>query len=160
MEEESPEMEQPMFNTLADAFEANAASLSTLQAALEAAELFETFNAPGVMGTVFAPTNEAFAKALANLGISAEQLLGNRELLSSFLAYHVVPNVAAKASDLTNNQELPTALAGQSLTAMVAPGKVTIKAFGSEANVVVADVMAAELVIHVVDAVLIPNMAG
>jgi uncharacterized surface protein with fasciclin (FAS1) repeats len=66
------------------------AQFPTLIAALEAANLVEALQADGPF-TVYAPTEEAFTELLANLGLTAEELLANTELLTSVLTYHVVP---------------------------------------------------------------------
>jgi len=62
---------------------------STLVAAVQAANLVETLSSEGPF-TVFAPTDEAFAAALDALGITAEDLLSNTDLLTQILVYHVV----------------------------------------------------------------------
>lgn len=63
-------------------------NFSTLVAALTAAELVETFAGKDHY-TVFAPTNAAFTKALGDLGLTAEELLGNKEMLTAILLFHV-----------------------------------------------------------------------
>ncbi|MDE0195636.1 MAG: fasciclin domain-containing protein, partial [bacterium] len=65
----------------------------TLVAAVQAAGLVEVLSGAGPF-TVFAPTEEAFAAALAALDMSAEDLLGNTELLTAVLTYHVLPLAA------------------------------------------------------------------
>jgi uncharacterized surface protein with fasciclin (FAS1) repeats len=65
-------------------------SFTTLLAAVEAAGLVETLSGEGPF-TVFAPTDDAFAATLADLGLTAEDVLANPELLTSILTYHVVP---------------------------------------------------------------------
>lgn len=70
---------------------AKAAGLNTLLAAVKAAGLAETVNNPDAGLTIFAPTDEAFSAALTALGITAEDLLGNTELLTQILTYHVLP---------------------------------------------------------------------
>ncbi|MGH1492685.1 MAG: fasciclin domain-containing protein, partial [Acidimicrobiales bacterium] len=68
---------------------AEAGSFTTLLAAAEAAGLVETLTGEGPL-TVFAPTDDAFAAALADLGLTAEQLLADTDTLTSILTYHVV----------------------------------------------------------------------
>jgi uncharacterized surface protein with fasciclin (FAS1) repeats len=62
---------------------------SILIEAVQAAGLTDTLAAPGP-ATVFAPTNDAFAALLGELGVTKEQLLGNKPLLTAVLQYHVV----------------------------------------------------------------------
>lgn len=63
---------------------------------------------------------QAFAKLLKALNVTAAELLGKTDLVcKNVLPYHVVPNVVAKSSGLTNNQKVPTLLAGSSLTVMI-----------------------------------------
>ncbi len=78
------------------------------------------------------------------------------------LKYHVVPGVAARASDLRNEQRLAT-LQGANLAVRTTatPGSaVQIVGVGSRANVVTADVSACKAVVHVVDTVLLPVSPG
>ena len=123
----------------------------TLVAAVQAAGLVDVLSGEGPF-TVFAPTEEAFAAALGALGMSAEDLLGDTELLTAVLAYHVLP-VAAPA-------EVVVTLDGQSV-ATVGGAEVAISVDGAsvmvnDASVVAADIMASNGVIHVIDAVLLP----
>ena len=123
----------------------------TLVAAVQAAGLVDVLSGEGPF-TVFAPTEEAFAAALGALGMSAEDLLGDTELLTAVLAYHVLP-VAAPA-------EVVVTFDGQSV-ATVGGAEVAISVDGAsvmvnDASVVAADIMASNGVIHVIDAVLLP----
>ncbi len=59
---------------------------------------------------MFAPSNDAFLATLADLNMTAAEVLTDDELLQSVLFYHIVPGVAAKAESLTNKQALPTML--------------------------------------------------
>ena len=123
----------------------------TLVAAVRAAGLVETLSGEGPF-TVFAPTEEAFAAALDALGMSAEELLGDVELLTGVLTYHVLP-VAAPA-------EVVVTLDGQSVTT-VGGADVDITIDGetvmvNDATVVTADIEASNGVIHVIDKVLLP----
>eukprot|EP00877_Chromochloris_zofingiensis_P000316 jgi/Chrzof1/10285/Cz04g35190.t1 len=130
---------------------------STLLAAVKACNLTDALGA-SFKGTVFAPTNEAFAKLLKALNVTAAELLGKTDLVcKNVLPYHVVPNVVAKSSGLTNNQKVPTLLAGSSLTVMIKGKMVSIMGVGSTAMVTKADVMAGNAVVHVIDTVLLPT---
>lgn len=126
----------------------SAGSFNTLVAAVKAAGLAETLQGKGPF-TVFAPTDEAFAKLPAG---TVESLLKpeNKAQLVSILTYHVVPGKVL-AADVTTSQA-PTAN-GQKLSLVVANGTVT--AGGS--NVIATDVAASNGVIHVVDSVILPQ---
>lgn len=128
---------------------AGAGQFKTLLAAVKAADLESTLKGPGPF-TVFAPTDEAFAKLPAG---TVESLLKpeNKAKLASILTYHVVSGKvpAAEASKLTsaktvNGKELKLSASGGGL-----------KVDG--ANVVKADIMASNGVIHVIDAVVMPQ---
>ncbi|KAL4432870.1 hypothetical protein ABPG77_008196 [Micractinium sp. CCAP 211/92] len=137
--------------------------LSTLVAAVQAAGLVDALAAPAAPLTVFAPTNDAFAAALAALNFTAEELLGNTELLTAVLTYHVVPGVAAKAADLSDGLVLPTLLEGANVTVSIpAPGEVLVLSPGAPpARVIQADVPSGDAqgsIIHVIDGVLVPEL--
>jgi uncharacterized surface protein with fasciclin (FAS1) repeats len=127
---------------------AAAGSFKTLAAALDAGGLTETLKGKGPF-TVFAPTDEAFAKLPAG---TVEELLKpeNREKLRGILTYHVVPNKASAAT-VVKAKALKT-VNGKSLA--VSAGKTGVKV--GEANVVKTDIEARNGVIHVIDTVLIP----
>jgi uncharacterized surface protein with fasciclin (FAS1) repeats len=126
----------------------SAGSFNTLVAAVKAAGLVETLQGKGPF-TVFAPTDEAFAKLPAG---TVESLLKpeNKTKLIAILTYHVVPGKVF-AADVTTAQA-PTAN-GQKLSLVVAGGKVT----AGGANVIATDVAASNGVIHVVDSVILPQ---
>ena len=65
--------------------------------------------------TLFAPDDAAFVTLLENLNMTAADLLGDVELLTTVLSYHVVTGVAAKAADLKDGQKLPTMLDNETL---------------------------------------------
>ena len=125
-----------------------AGSFKTLAAALKAAGLVDTLKGEGPF-TVFAPTDEAFAKLPAG---TVEGLLKpeNREKLKAVLTYHVVP-AKAMSKDLKDGQSVKT-VNGQELTVKVDGGAVTV----GDAKVAKADVAASNGVIHVIDSVLLP----
>lgn len=120
-----------------------------LQAAAKAG-LVDALKAPGPY-TVFAPTDEAFAAALTELGITAEQLLNSGPILQAILKYHVLSG-AVPSSAITGPLG-PTTLEGRQMLIVPKDGKVTIN---YRATVVAADVQATNGVIHVIDKVLIP----
>ena len=122
---------------------------TTLVAAVKAAGLVETLSGPGPF-TVFAPTNEAFAKLPAG---AVDGLLKpeSKAKLTGVLTYHVVAG-ALKAADLKDGQKLKT-VQGEELTVSVKGGKVMING----ANVTIADAVSSNGVTHVIDAVLMPK---
>jgi uncharacterized surface protein with fasciclin (FAS1) repeats len=122
---------------------------TTLVTAVKAAGLAETLSGAGPF-TVFAPTNEAFAKLPAG---TVDKLLKPemKNDLGKVLTYHVVPG-ALKAADLVDGQKLKT-VEGQELTVHVKDGKVMI----DNAQVTIADVISSNGVTHVIDAVLMPK---
>jgi uncharacterized surface protein with fasciclin (FAS1) repeats len=122
---------------------------SILVAAVQKAGLAETLSGPGPF-TVFAPTNDAFAKALADLKLTEEQLLASPDL-GKILTYHVLP-AKVMAADITGSQS-PATVEGSTLDVALKDGSVKV---GANATVVTPDVAASNGVIHAIDAVLIP----
>ena len=128
-----------------------AGQFKTLAAALEAAGLVDALTGEGPF-TVFAPTDEAFAKLPAG---TVESLLKpeNKEKLKAILLYHVVPgNVTAKQVMKLNGRTVKT-LEGASIKVSTTHG-VTV----NDARVTKTDVQASNGVIHVIDTVLLPKM--
>jgi len=138
------------FAGMADDTAATAASnnplLSTLVTAVVEADLVDTLNSDGPF-TIFAPTNDAFAAIPEDI---LAAVLADKDLLTSVLTYHVVGG--------DNNA---AALAGNSF-ATVEGGEVTLGADGTmvnDANVICSDVPVANGTVHIVDAVLLPQVA-
>ena len=123
----------------------SAGSFKTLLAALDAAQLTSVLRAEGPF-TVFAPTDEAFAKLPKG---TVEALLKDKAKLSSILTYHVLPG-RVMAADVMKITEAKT-VQGQSVKIDVSSG-VTV----DSARVVKTDVPATNGVIHVIDNVLLP----
>ncbi|MBN8730278.1 MAG: fasciclin domain-containing protein [Acidobacteria bacterium] len=140
-------------------FSANAADLvdtavgagqfKTLAAALQAAGLVETLKGPGPF-TVFAPTDEAFAKLPAG---TVETLLKpeNKAKLQAVLTYHVVAG-KVMAADVVKLKSAKT-VQGQSAKIMVKGGEVMVDG----AKVVKTDIVTDNGVIHVIDSVILPK---
>jgi uncharacterized surface protein with fasciclin (FAS1) repeats len=124
-----------------------AGSFKTLVAAVQAAGLVETLKGKGPF-TVFAPTDEAFAKLPAG---TVDALLKDKARLAAILTYHVVAGDVRAAQAMT----LRTArtVNGQSLTIALKDGAVMI----DNAKVVKADIAASNGVIHVIDTVVLPK---
>jgi uncharacterized surface protein with fasciclin (FAS1) repeats len=123
-----------------------AGKFKTLVAAVKAAELVDTLKGEGPF-TVFAPTDDAFAKVPKE---KLEALLKDKKALAAVLTYHVVPG-KVMAADAVKLDSAKTAQ-GKSLKIASKDDKVTING----ANVVKADIVCTNGVIHVIDAVLLP----
>jgi len=124
---------------------------SILVEAVTAAGLVETLSAPGPY-TVFAPTNAAFASLLTELGLTKEQLLANKPLLTKVLTYHVVPGLVLK-SGVPINTPIKT-VEGETFT--VSPALAILDQRGRQSNIVATDVLASNGIIHVLDKVILP----
>lgn len=127
---------------------AAAGSFTTLAKALAAADLVATLKGPGPF-TVFAPTDDAFAKLPAG---TLENLLKpeNKAMLRRVLTYHVVPG-KVMAADVVKVSSA-TAVSGDTLSIKVSEGTVSV----DKARVVKTDIAASNGVIHVLDTVLLP----
>jgi uncharacterized surface protein with fasciclin (FAS1) repeats len=125
----------------------SAGSFKTLVAAVQAAGLVDTLKSAGPF-TVFAPTDEAFAKLPAG---TVEGLLQNPEKLKQILTYHVVAG-KVMASDVVKLKKAKT-VQGSSAKVMVKGGNVTI----DNANVIKTDIVTDNGVIHVIDSVILPK---
>ena len=123
-----------------------AGSFKTLAAALQAAGLVDTLKGPGPF-TVFAPTDEAFAKLPAG---TVDALLKDKARLTEVLTYHVVPG-RVMASDVMKLKSAKTVQGG---SVAIRTGKGVMI---DGATVVKADVEAGNGVIHVIDTVLMPR---
>jgi uncharacterized surface protein with fasciclin (FAS1) repeats len=122
-----------------------AGSFTTLVAAVQAAGLVDTLKGAGPF-TVFAPTDDAFAKLPAG---TVEGLLQDIPKLTQVLTYHVLPG-AVLSSDITGPMEPKTVQGG---TLKIDP---THGVKVNDATVVTPDIKADNGVIHVIDTVLIP----
>jgi uncharacterized surface protein with fasciclin (FAS1) repeats len=124
----------------------SAGQFNTLAKALTEAGLIETLKGKGPF-TVFAPTDEAFAKLPAG---TLEALLADKAKLTAVLTYHVVPGKVT-ASDVVKLTEAKT-VQGQNVKINTMGGVMV-----NDAHVVKTDVMASNGVIHVIDKVILPN---
>jgi uncharacterized surface protein with fasciclin (FAS1) repeats len=139
----------------------NSKDHTTLVAAVKAAGLVQTLEGPGPF-TVFAPTNEAFAKLPAG---TVDNLLKpeNKATLVKVLTYHVVAGRMTAASlmkavkDGEGAAKLKTVAGEDIWVKQAGPGKLTVTdSKGDVAMVTIADVMQSNGVIHVIDTVLLP----
>ncbi|MCS6860963.1 MAG: fasciclin domain-containing protein [Abditibacteriales bacterium] len=124
-----------------------AGSFSTLVTAVKAAGLVDTLSGPGPF-TVFAPTDEAFAKLPAG---TVEALLNDIPKLTAILTYHVVPG-KVMAADVMQLQSAKT-VNGQEVTITVKDGAVMV----DNAHVIQTDIECSNGVIHVIDSVILPQ---
>merc|ERR1711923_602154 len=122
--------------------------LSTLLAAVKAADLVETLSGEGPF-TVFAPTNDAFAKIPAD---TLNGLLADKEALTAVLLRHVVPGAALKASEVPKGTTTLKTAGGEEID--VTRGRyITVKSSAGEAGVIAFDVLATNGVVHLVTSV-------
>ncbi len=149
-ESESTESESTGPGTIVDVAAANG-SFTTLVAAVQAADLVETLSGDGPF-TVLAPTDEAFAAALEALGLTAEELLADTDLLTSVLTYHVIPGEVPSTQVVTMDGQSVATVNGAEVTITVDGDTVMV----NEATVTAVDVEASNGVIHVIDTVLLP----
>jgi transforming growth factor-beta-induced protein len=132
------------------------ADFSTLVAAVQAAGLVETLQGEGPF-TVFAPTNDAFAAALEQLGLTAEELLASEDL-GGILTYHVVPGRLLAADVLAaveagGGATMVETVNGAPITVEVVDGNVVLN---GTATVTMTDLEADNGVVHVIDGVILP----
>jgi uncharacterized surface protein with fasciclin (FAS1) repeats len=148
VEEQAPVEEVAPANDIV-AVAQSAGTFTTLVAAVEAAGLTETLMGPGPY-TVFAPTDEAFAKLPEG---TVENLLlpENLEQLKAILLYHVVSGSVMAADVVTLNEA--TTVNGANISIAVGDAGVVLN---GSTNVVTTDISASNGVIHVIDSVLMP----
>jgi uncharacterized surface protein with fasciclin (FAS1) repeats len=133
----------------------------TLVAAVKAAGLVDTLNGPGPF-TVFAPTDDAFAKLPAG---TVDTLVKpeNKDTLVKILTYHVVPGKVtskqlAKMIKKGGGKATLKTVQGEDLTASMSGSTITLTdAKGGTSTITTADVMQSNGVIHVIDTVLMPS---
>merc|ERR1712037_191685 len=122
--------------------------LSTLLAAVRAAELVDTLAGAGPF-TVFAPTNDAFAKVPKD---ALNALLADKEALTAVLLRHVVPGATLTAQDVpVGSTDVKTA-GGEEIT-VTRDNYIKVKSSAGGAGVVAFDVLATNGVVHLVDTV-------
>jgi uncharacterized surface protein with fasciclin (FAS1) repeats len=145
----TPETEQ----SLLDLIESEP-RFSVLYNVLQAADLLETFENEGPL-TIFAPSNEAFAKLPEGYSVEVLSAPENQDLLRQILAYHVVSGdiTAAQISGRTGEADT---LNGAKLAYDGSGAVVVVGREPGSAVVTIADLEAENGVIHVIDAVLLP----
>jgi uncharacterized protein (TIGR02145 family) len=135
-------------NTVLDII-VNSPDHTVLEAAVTAVGLVGALSDGGTL-TVFAPTDDAFTALLAALGITVEELLAFPGLID-ILLYHVV-GAQALSTDLSDGQQITTLLEDNVLVTINPDG-----IFINQSQVTVADLIADNGVVHVIDAVLLPE---
>ncbi len=128
----------------------SAGNFSTLLQAAQAAGLADILSNEGPF-TVFAPTDDAFAAALDALGLTAEELLADTELLTTILQYHVVAG-EVPASQVVGLDEANTLL-GEPISIAIENDQVILN---DNVTVTTPDIEASNGLIHVIDGVLLP----
>jgi len=124
----------------------------TLIAAVQAAWLVDTLKGEWPF-TIFAPTEEAFSALLASLDLTAEELLWDKELLTSVLTYHVLPGLY-QASDVLWLSWPVDMVTVQGSTISLNPNGWSPMV--NDSNIIATDVFGTNWVIHVIDTVLLP----
>lgn len=127
-------------------------SLSILVEAVVAAGLVDTLKGRGPF-TVFAPTNDAFAALLVELGITKAALLANTALLTKVLTYHVLPSRVLKA-EIPFGTAIPTV---QGQTLVINNSFQIIDQSGRSSAITTADIFNTNGVVHLIDKVLLPT---
>ena len=127
----------------------NSPEHTILVEALTAADLVATLQGEGPF-TVFAPTNAAFVAALVALELTKDELFADKELLTTILLHHVVSGTVL-STDLASGDV--TTLSKQTVTVDLSDGVMI-----NTANVTAADLVAGNGVVHVIDAVLVPEL--
>jgi len=145
----------PKKNTIVDvAIAANQESgeFSILIAALQAADpaVIRTLSGKGQY-TVFAPTDAAFVSLLGELGLTADELLSNKALVTQVLLYHVARG-SRDSADVLDSSRIRTLNGGF----LYQSGGVLTDANGRTSNIIAVDIKASNGIIHVIDRVVLP----
>lgn len=127
---------------------------SVLVEAVVAADLATTLSGPGPF-TVFAPTNDAFAALLTELGLTKAQLLADKPLLTKVLTYHVLPSQVLRA-DIPLGRAITTVESDIVKIDTAGTGLAITDGRNRVSSIVRADVRATNGVIHAIDKVLLP----
>ncbi len=128
----------------------NDGRFTTLVAAVQAAGLVDTLKSEGPF-TVFAPTDDAFATALAALNVNPADLLADTEMLTDILLYHVVAGAVRAEQVVTLDSA--TTVQGSDIAISVQDGRVFLN---GDVEVIITDIEASNGIIHVIDFVLLP----
>jgi uncharacterized surface protein with fasciclin (FAS1) repeats len=143
----------PSIIDVAKSINAQTGEFSILIAAINAADpsVAQTLSGNGQF-TVFAPTDAAFVSLLNELGLTADQVLGNQALVTKVLLYHVVRG-NRDAADILGSSRIRTLEGGF----LFQSGGVLTDENGRTANIIATDVPASNGIIHVIDTVVLPK---
>jgi uncharacterized surface protein with fasciclin (FAS1) repeats len=141
----------PANKTIVETAQSMPDKFSILVEAVVAADLVDALNAAGPL-TVFAPTNDAFLALLAELNVTKDELLADKDLLTSVLTYHVLLGRVMKA-DVQLNTPIQTLEGG---TFTIDASLTITDERTRKAAIGPADVFASNGVIHVIDKVILP----
>ena len=130
----------------------SAGTFNTLVTAVKAADLVKTLSSPGPF-TVFAPTDDAFAKLPAG---TIDELLKDKAKLTSILTYHVVPK-KVMVKDFGKLTSKLTTVQGQDLKLSAAMWHIKKSVKVNDSKTIKTDIECSNGVIHVIDSVLIPK---
>lgn len=161
MEAEEEKMKQEAMESSIASKAMATESLSTLVAAVKAADLAQMLSEPGEY-TVFAPNNAAFEKLPAG---TVETLLKpeNKEKLKGILTYHVVSGkvdaatLVAAIKDANGKYVVKTANGGELTASMKGDSVILTDASGKTSTVIATDVQASNGVVHIIDTVVMPK---
>lgn len=132
----------------------NDSRFSILAEAVQAAGLTDTLTAPGPI-TVFAPTNDAFKALLGELGVTKDQLLTNKSLLTAVLRYHVVSG-QIQSGAIPLGKPINPVGGGFFKIDKIGTRLVVTDGRNRTSNIIQADIAASNGVIHAIDKVLLP----
>ena len=144
--------------TSKDIFEVvrNDANLSVLGDAIISADLVQTFQS-NTSYTLFAPNNAAFVAALAELGLTKDQLFANKPLLTTILTYHLLPG-KVNFADLLLNTPLKTVQGATLKIDNVSGSLIITDGRNRTSRIIQSNLDARNGVIHVIDKVLLPPL--
>ncbi|KAK9818668.1 hypothetical protein WJX74_002447 [Apatococcus lobatus] len=138
--------------------------LSVFYRAAANAGLNDTLTSSTVQATVFAPTDDALDDFLENFDLTRTQFINTPAFSRLVLQYHIVPSSALRASQLSDNQRLTTALNNYRITINTDrdnedddDSDIEVQAAHSDAEIERADIVAGQAIVHTIGSVLIPR---
>lgn len=136
---------------------ANRDDMHILFQAVLTAGFGDMFNDTEAQGTLFAPRDVAWFLLLQRLNLTVADLFADKELLSTVLKYHYVPEVVLEADSLENGQNITTALEGEELVVFKPRAIVRLETTtGKKVRVLDTDLSAGSSIVHIVNNVLWP----
>lgn len=150
----TPAQTQPMSKMNVVQIAQSTPDFSILVEAVQAAGLVQALSNPNANYTILAPTNAAFAQVLQETGLSKAALLGNKELLTKVLSYHVINGPAPIYAKDVKPGSIQM-LSGDTLT--INNQGMLVDGNGRMAKILNTDIAASNGVVHVIDKVLLPK---